>query len=122
MSALPKANDTREAPKNADSTTTPPPEHSIGKLLRDKRVLLGWTLEQASGKTGIPVAALQAIEEMQLNLFINEGAKLDRHIRVYANRLGQSLLGQETLIEKAKQIIRPKEVTQDLLDMIRVTR
>ncbi len=85
-------------------------------------MMLGWTLEQASRKTGIPAVALQCIEEMQLNLFINDGAKLERHIRVYANRLGQSLLGHDALIEKAKQIIRPKEVTQDLLDMIRLTR
>ena len=82
----------------------------------------GWTLEQASRKTGIPVAALSAIEEMQLNLFINEGARLEHQIRVYANRLGQSLHGHETLIQNARQIIRPKEVTQDLLDMIRHSR
>ena len=111
-----------EAAQHAERAAPPPPQHSIGQLLRDKRVVLGWTLEQASRKTGIPAAALQAIEEMQLNLFINEGAKLDRHISVYANRLGQSLIGQEALIEKARQIIRPKEVTQDLLDMIRVAR
>ena len=84
--------------------------------------MLGWTPEQASRKTGIPVTALSAIEEMQLNLFINEGAKLEHHIRVYANRLGQSLHGYESLIDKARQIIRPKEVTQDLLDMIRHAR
>ena len=84
--------------------------------------MLGWTPEQASRKTGIPVTALSAIEEMQLNLFINEGAKLEHQIRVYANRLGQSLHGYESLIEKARQIIRPKEVTQELLDMIRDAR
>ena len=64
--------------------------------------------------------ALKAIEDMQLNMFINEGAKLEHHIRVYANRLGQSLVGHDALIDKARQIIRPKEVTKDLLDLIRL--
>ncbi len=122
VSALPKNSEIPEAPATVEAAISPPPEVSIGQLLRDRRMMLGWTLEQASRKTGIPAQALQAIETMQLNLFINDAAKLERHIRVYANRLGQSLLGQDALIEKAKQIIRPKEVTQDLLDLLRLAR
>ncbi len=122
VSAIPKPTETPQAPLSVDGTISQTPQLSIGQLLREKRVLLGWTLEQASRKTGIPSQALQAIEDMQLNPFINEGAKLERHIRVYANRLGQSLLGHDALIEKAIQIIRPKEVTQDLLDMLRMAR
>lgn len=119
MSALPKSTELPQTSANADGQIAPPPQHSVGQLLREKRIVLGWTLEQASRKTGIPAKSLSAIEEMHLNRFINEGAKLEHHIRVYANRLGQSLHGYESLIEKARQIIRPNEVTQDQLDMIR---
>ena len=122
VSAIPKTTEMTRPPVAADGALLPPPQLSIGQLLRDKRMMLGWTLEQASRKTGIPAQSLQCIEEMQLNLFINEGAKLERHIRIYANRLGQSLLGHDALIDKARQIIRPKDVTQDLLDMIRLAR
>ncbi len=122
MNAIPKTSDLPPTPAGIEGSASSPPQLSIGQLLRDKRLLLGWTLEQASRRTGIPAQALQSIEDMQLNLFINDGAKLERHIHVYAKRLGQSLVGHDALIEKARQIIRPKEVTQDLLDMIRVAR
>ncbi len=119
MSAIQKNSDISEAFDSNEGHASLPPQLTIGQLLREKRLQRGLTLQSASRKTGIPEQALQAIEEMQLNMFINEGAKLERHIRVYANRLGQSLIGLETLIDKAKQTIRPKEVTPDLLDLIR---
>ena len=122
MSALPKTNETLQTPATTDGPSSAPPQLSIGQLLRDKRLMRGWTLEQASRKSGIPAQSLQSIEDMQLNLFINDGAKLEHYIRIYANRLGQSLLGHEALIASAKEIIRPKAVTQDLLDMIRAAR
>ena len=119
VSAIKKNSDTNEALRSSEGHPSLPPQLTIGQLLREKRLQLGLTLQSASRKTGIPEQALQAIEEMQLNMFINEGAKLERHIRVYANRLGQSLAGLEALIDKAKHAIRPKEVTSDLLDLIR---
>ena len=96
-----------------------PPERTIGAVLKEKRVDLGWSLELASKKTAIPLSVLQAIEEMTLNRFINQGAKLDLHLSVYANRLGVPLKSHQTLVQKARQSIRPHELTPDQLDFIR---
>ena len=96
-----------------------PPERLIGDVLKEKRLTLGWTLEQASKKTAIPVASLRAIEENTLNAFINDGAKLDLHIRIYANRLGVSLIPHQELIQKARSSIKPKAITSDMIEFIR---
>ncbi len=121
VSAIKKPIDITETLHSDEGLAASPPQRTIGELLRDKRIALGISLATASRKTGIPEQALQAIEAMQLNLFINQGAKLERHIHIYAKRLGQSLIGHEALVDKAKHAIRPKEVTQDLLDLIRGT-
>lgn len=91
----------------------------MGQVLKAKRLALGWTLEQASKRTAIAAAVLQAIEETALNMFINELAKLDRHIQIYAKRLGVSLNSHQELIQKAKSSISPKDITPDLLNFIR---
>ena len=98
------------------------PERTIGQLLKAKRLALGWSLEAASKKTAIATLELQSIEETALNIYINQLAKLDHHIHIYANRLGVSLKLHQELIQQAKSSIRPKEVTPDLLNFIRRTQ
>lgn len=95
-----------------------PPQRLIGDVLKEKRLALGWALDQASKKTAIPAAALSAIEENALDMFINDGAKLDLHIRIYANRLGVSLIPYQELIQKARSSIKPKAITADMIDFI----
>lgn len=98
VSAIIKPRKAEPVPPESDGPLSSPSQLSVGLLLKDRRIVLGWLLEAASRKTGIPAQVLPAIDETPRNIFINDVRKLDRHIGIYAYRLGQSLLGHDVLI------------------------
>ena len=119
VSAVTLSNDSEIAVIGNQAHPANPPELHIGDMLKEKRLSLGWSMEQASKKTAIPVAALRAIENTALNMFINDGAKLNRHLQIYANRLGLPLQPHAELVSNALSSIRPKEITTDLINFVR---
>ena len=79
----------------------------IGLLLRQRREELVWSVEEVVRKTGIPKHAITAIDEENYYAFWGNVPVLDSYIRLYAKKIGFSLLMHEHLITKAKNSIKP---------------
>ena len=82
-------------------------EVSIGMLLRQRREELVWAVEEVVRKTGIPKHAITAIDQENYYAFWGNAPVLDSYIRLYAKKIGFSLLMHEHLITKAKNSIKP---------------
>ena len=80
---------------------------NLTMLLQVKREQKGWTIEQASVKTGIPVCYLENIENNTFRIFIGKAAVLEGYLRVYSNRLGIDYQTQKALLDHAKNILLP---------------
>ena len=80
---------------------------SIGMLLRQKRETLVWSVDEVVRKTGIPKHAIAAIDQENYYAFWGNAPVLDSYIRLYAKKVGFSLLMYEHLIIKAKNSIKP---------------
>jgi cytoskeletal protein RodZ len=80
---------------------------SIGMLLRQKRETLVWSVDEVVRKTGIPKHAIAAIDQENYYAFWGNAPVLDSYIRLYAKKVGFSLLMHEHLITKAKNSIKP---------------
>jgi len=79
----------------------------IGLLLRQRREELVWSVEEVVRKTGIPKHAITAIDLENYYAFWGNAPVLDSYIRLYAKKIGFSLLMHEHLITKAKNSIKP---------------
>jgi len=82
---------------------------SLTMLLQVKREQKGWTIEQASIKTGIPVCYLENIENNTFRIFIGKAAVLEGYLRVYGNRLGIDYQTQKMLLDYARSILIPRK-------------
>ena len=82
-------------------------EVSIGMLLRRRRETLVWSVDEVVRKTGIPKHAITAIDQENYYAFWGNAPVLDSYIRLYAKKIGFSLLVHEHLIAKAKNSIKP---------------
>jgi len=82
-------------------------EVSIGILLRQRREELVWSVNEVVRKTGIPKHAIMAIDMGNYHAFWGNSPVLDSYIRLYAKKVGFSLLVHEHLITKAKDSIKP---------------
>ena len=82
-------------------------EVGIGTLLRQRREELVWSAEEVVRKTGIPKHAITAIDQENYYAFWGNAPVLDSYIRLYAKKIGFSLLMHEHLITKAKNSIKP---------------
>jgi cytoskeletal protein RodZ len=80
---------------------------SIGMLLRQRREELVWSVHEVVRKTGIPKHAITAIDQENYYFFWGNAPVLDSYIRLYAKKVGFSLLMHEHLIAKAKNSIKP---------------
>jgi cytoskeletal protein RodZ len=82
-------------------------EVGIGMLLRLRREELVWSADEVVRKTGIPKHAITAIDQENYYAFWGNAPVLDSYIRLYAKKVGFSLLVHEHLITKAKDSIKP---------------
>ena len=82
-------------------------EVSIGILLRQRRETLVWSVDEVVRKTGIPKHAITAIDQENYHAFWGNAPLLESYIRLYAKKIGFSLLVYEHLIAKAKNSIKP---------------
>ena len=79
----------------------------IGMLLRLRREELVWSVDEVVRKTGIPKHAITAIDQENYYALWGNAPVLDSYIRLYAKKIGFSLLMHEHLITKAKNSIKP---------------
>lgn len=84
-------------------------DNSLTMLLQIKREQKGWSIEQASVKTGIPVRYLEDIENNTFRIFIGKAAVLEGYLRVYSNRLGIDYQTQKMLLDYARSILIPRK-------------
>jgi hypothetical protein len=82
-------------------------ETGIGMRLRLRREELVWSVDEVVRKTGIPKYAITAIDQENYYAFWGNAPVLDSYIRLYAKKVGFSLLVHEHLITKAKNSIKP---------------
>lgn len=82
-------------------------DNNLIMLLQIKREQKGWTIEEASIKTGIPMRYLEDIENNTFRLFIGKAAALEGYLRVYTNRLGIDYETQKNLLNHAKNKLLP---------------
>jgi cytoskeletal protein RodZ len=82
-------------------------DNSLTMLLQIKREQKGWSIEQASMKTGIPVRYLEDIENNTFRIFIGKAAVLEGYLRVYTNRLGIDYQTQKAILDHAKNVLLP---------------
>ncbi len=82
-------------------------DNSLTMLLQIKREQRGWSIEQASMKTGIPVRYLEDIENNTFRIFIGKAAVLEGYLRVYTNRLGIDYQTQKAILDHAKNVLLP---------------
>ncbi len=82
-------------------------DNSLTMLLQIKREQKGWSIEQASMKTGIPVRYLEDIENNTFKIFIGKAAVLEGYLRVYTNRLGIDYQTQKAILDHAKNVLLP---------------
>ncbi len=73
-------------------------EPHLGDILRRRRETLGWTIEIASKKSGIPEKQITAMETKTLFLFRSNVSLLDANLRIYGRRLGLNMQDHEELI------------------------
>ena len=78
-------------------------------IVREKREEIGWTIEQASHKTGIPIRYIEDIENNTFRSFEGKVAVLESHIRVYVSRLGISQDMKTELLDSAKNKLAHKK-------------
>jgi len=84
-------------------------DNSLTMLLQIKREQRGWSIEQASMKTGIPVRYLEDIENNTFRIFVGKAAVLEGYLRVYTNRFGIDYQTQKALLDHAKNILLPRK-------------
>jgi len=77
----------------------------ISSLLRIKREQKGWSIEQASLKTGIPTKYLEDIENNTFRSFVGKAAVLESYLRVYSTRLNIDLQLQKSLLDFARNLL-----------------
>lgn len=82
-------------------------DNSLTMLLQIKREQKGWSIEQASMKTGISVRYLEDIENNTFRIFIGKAAVLEGYLRVYTNRLGIDYQTQKAILDHAKNVLLP---------------
>ncbi len=82
-------------------------DNSLTMLLQIKREQRGWSIEQASMKTGIPVRYLEDIENNTFRIFVGKAAVLEGYLRVYTNRLGIDYQTQKAILDHAKNVLLP---------------
>ena len=82
-------------------------EVGIGMLLRQRREELVWSVDEVVRKTGIPKHAITAIDQENYYALWGNAPVLESYIRLYAKKIGFSLLAHGHLITKAKDSIKP---------------
>lgn len=86
---------------------SPGDHYELSIMLRVKREQKGWTVDQASIKTGIPTRYIEDIENNTFRSFIGKAAVLESYLRIYSNRLGVDYQMQKALLEYARNILLP---------------
>ena len=81
----------------------------ISSLLRIKREQKGWSIEQASQKTGIPTKYLEDIENNTFRSFVGKAAVLESYLRIYSTRLDVNPQLQRALLHYARQLFSPRK-------------
>jgi cytoskeletal protein RodZ len=94
----------------------------IGLLLRQRREELVWSVEEVVRKTGIPKHAITAIDLENYYAFWGNAPVLDSYIRLYAKKIGFSLLMHEHLITKAKNSIKPSNPGVEFINEAKLGR
>lgn len=79
----------------------------ISLLLRMKREQKGWSIDQASQKTGIPAKYLEDIENNTFRSFVGKAAVLESYLRVYSTRLNIDPQLQKALLDFARNLLLP---------------
>ena len=79
----------------------------ISLLLRIKREQKGWSIDQASQKTGIPAKYLEDIENNTFRSFVGKAAVLESYLRVYSTRLNVNHQSQKALLDFARNLLLP---------------
>jgi cytoskeletal protein RodZ len=94
----------------------------IGMLLRLRREELVWSVDEVVRKTGIPKHAITAIDQENYYAFWGNAPLLDSYIRLYAKKIGFSLLVHEHLITKAKNSIKPSNPGVEFINEAKLGR
>lgn len=95
---------------------------SIGMHLKQRRETLVWSVDDVARKTGIPKHAITAIEQENYRAFWGNAPVLDSYIRLYAKKMGFSVLLYEHLITQAKNSIRPSNPGVEFIHEAKVGR
>ena len=85
-------------------------------LLKTKREQKGWSLEEASKKTGIPIRYLEDIEQNSFRNFVGKAAALESYLRVYSNRLAVDVQAQKSLLEFVRNLLIPGHFNAHLIE------
>jgi transcriptional regulator with XRE-family HTH domain len=86
-----------------------PSEARPGAIFREERVRRGWTLAEASARTGLPVSTLSKVENDKISLTYDKLVRLSRGLEIDISRLFGNADEPQTNVSGRRSVTRAGE-------------